>query len=75
MMIDDKDQGNNEEGLAVFLNDLQNERKKYYQNLESFVEKVLQNIKIKCAEAQVGNDKNMEKFVEEFMKDISKIFS
>ena len=75
MMIDDKDQGNNEEGLAVFLNDLQNERKKYYQNLESFVEKVLQKIKIKCAEAQVGNDKNMEKFVEEFMKDISKIFN
>ena len=75
MMIDDKDQKNNEDSLAVFLTDLQNERKKYYQNLENFVEKVLKKIKIKCAETQVSNDKNIEKFVEEFMKDISKIFN
>ena len=75
MMIEDKDQGNNEDSLAFFLTDLQNERKKYYQNLENFVAKVLKKIQLKCSEAQISKDKNMEKYVEEFMKGISKIFT
>ena len=75
MLIEDKDQGNNEDSLAFFLTDIQAERKKYYHNLEKFIAKVLGKIQIKCAEAQISKDKNMEKYVEEFMKGISKIFT
>ena len=75
MMIDDKDQKNNEDSLAVFLTDLQNERKKYYQNLENFVEKIMKKIQNRCADAQINKDKNLEIYVDEFMEDISKIFN
>ena len=75
MILDDKNQGNNEDGLAFFLTDLENERKKYYQNLENFVEKIMKKILNRCADAQINKDKNLEIYVDEFMEDISKIFN
>ena len=75
MILDDKNQGNNEDGLAFFLTDLENERKKYYQNLENFVEKIMKKIQNRCADAQINKDKNLEIYVDEFMEDISKIFN
>ena len=75
MLIEDKDQGKNEESLAFFLTDLQNERKNYYQKLENFIEKVMKVIQNRCAETKVSKNKNMEKYVEEFMNGISKIFN
>ena len=74
MLIDDKDQGKNEDALAFLMTDIENERKKYYQDLENYVEHVMKNIQNNCAKALVSKDKNMEKYVEEFMKEISKIF-
>ena len=53
---------------------LQNERKKYYQSLENFVEKIMKKIQMRCAEAQINKDKNIEKYIGEFMRGISKIF-
>ena len=75
MILDDKNQGNNEDGLAFFLTDLENERKKYYQNLENFVEKIMKKIQNRCADAQINKDKNLEIYVDEFMEDISIIFN
>ena len=75
MILDDKNQGNNEDGLAFFLTDLENERKKYYQNLENFVENIMKKIQNRCADAQINKDKNLEIYVDEFMEDISKIFN
>ena len=74
MLIDDKDQGKNEDALAFLMTDIENERKKYYQDLENYVEHVMKKIQNNCAKALVSKDKNMEKYVEEFMKGISKIF-
>ena len=74
MLIDDKDQGKNEDALSFWMTDIENERKKYYQDLENYVEHVMKKIQNNCAKALVSKDKNMEKYVEEFMKGISKIF-
>ena len=74
MLIDDKDQGKNEDALAFLMDDLENARKKYYQDVENYVEHVMKKIQNNCAKALVSKDKNMEKYVEEFMKEISKIF-
>ena len=46
MLIEDKDQGKNEDTLAFLMTDLENDRKKYYQDLENFVEKVMKNITV-----------------------------
>ena len=75
MILDDKNQGNDEDGLAFFLNDLESERKKYYQNLENFVEKIMKKIQNRCAEANINKNKNLEIYVDEFMDEISKIFN
>ena len=75
MILDDKNQGNDEDSLAFFLTDLENERKKYYQNLENFVEKIMKKIQNKCAETKINNNKNLEMYKDEFMDEISKIFS
>ena len=74
MILEDKDQRNHEESLTFFVTDIQNERKKYYQSLENFVEKIMKKIQMRCAEAQINKDKNIEKYICEFMKGISKIF-
>ena len=74
MILDDKNQNNNEESLAFFLNDLTSERKQYYQNLEEFIEKKMKKIQDRCAEAKINKDKNLEKYILEFMEEISKIF-
>ena len=74
MLIDDKDQGKKEDALSFWMTDIENERKKYYQDLENYVEHVMKKIQNNCAKALVSKDKNMEKYVEEFMKGISKIF-
>ena len=74
MILDDKNQNNNEESLAFFLTDLTSERKQYYQNLEEFIEKIMKKIQVRCAEAKINKNKNMEKYIFEFMEDISKIF-
>ena len=75
MILDDKNQDNDEDSLAFFLTDLENERKKYYQNLENFVEKIMKKIQNKCAETKINNNKNLEMYKDEFMDEISKIFS
>jgi hypothetical protein len=75
MLLDDKNQGNNEDALAFFLSDLESDRKKYYQNLENFIEKIMKQIQNRCAEAKINKDKNLEIYVDEFMEDISKIFN
>ena len=75
MILDDKNQGNDEDSLAFFLNDLESERKKYYQNLENFVEKIIKKIQNRCAEAHINKNKNLEIYVDEFMDEISKIFN
>ena len=74
MILEDKDQRNHEESLTFFVTDIQNERKKYYQSLENFVEKIMKKIQMRCAEAQINKDKNIEKYIGEFMRGISKIF-
>ena len=74
MMIEDKDQGNNEDSLAFLLTDLQESRKNYYHTLEDFIGEEMEKIKDRCAGTQISKSQNMEKHMEEFMKRISKIF-
>ena len=74
MILGDKDKSNHEDSLAFFLTDLQNERKKYYLNLEIFIDKIKKNIQNRCSEAHISKDQNLQKYKDEFMKDISKIF-
>ena len=75
LMLGDKDRGDHDEGLAFFMTDLQNERKTYYMNLESFVDEIKKRIQLRCSEAHISKDKYLVKYLQEFMTNISKIFT
>ena len=74
LMLGDKDRGDHDDSLAFFLIDLQNERKTYYLALETFIENIKKKIQTRCSETHISKDKNMVKYLQEFMNNISKIF-
>ena len=74
LMLGDKDRGNHDESLEFFLIDLQNERKTYYMTLETFIENIKKKIQTRCAEAHISKGKVINKYLQEFMTNISKIF-
>ena len=76
MLNDDDDNGNNEhdEEIDVYLKSLKNERKTYYIVLENLIKDTCDKIKKICEEAQIDEDKNARKYLEELMGNISKIF-
>ena len=62
-----------DEGIEFLIKDLQNERKSYYMSLETLIDKIRNRIKEKCAETS-NDDKNVKKYLDELMGNISKIF-
>ena len=76
MKDDDNEQDNNEhdEEIQEYLKSLKNERNSYYIVLENLIKKTLGKIKNICEEAQIEDDKNVKKYLDELMNSISKIF-
>ena len=75
-MLNDDENDNNEqdEGIDVYVKSLQNERKTYYIVLENLIKDTCEKMQKICEEAQVDEDKNARKYLDEFMGNISKIF-
>ena len=69
----EKEGEEHDEGIEFLIKDLQNERKSYYMSLESLIDKIRNRIKEKCAETS-NDDKNVKKYLDELMSNISKIF-
>ena len=76
MKDDDAEQGNDEhdEEIQEYLKSLQNERRSYYIVLEDLIKTNCDKIKKICEEAQIDEDKNVKKYLDELMNSISKIF-
>ena len=76
LMKDDDEQDNNEhnEEIQDFLKNLKNERNSYYIVLENLIKTNCNKIKKICEEAQIEDDKNVKKYLDELMNSISKIF-
>jgi hypothetical protein len=76
LMLNDDENDNNEqdEGIDVYVKSLQNERKTYYIVLENLIKDTCEKMQKICEEAQVDEDKNSRKYLDEFMGNISKIF-
>ena len=77
LMLDDNDENDNnqhDEEIDVYLKSLKNERKTYYIVLDNLLKEANNKIKKICEEAQISEDKNAKKFLEELMENISKIF-
>jgi hypothetical protein len=74
MMKDSEKEGEeHDEGIEFLIKDLQNERKSYYMSLETLIDKIRNRIKEKCSETS-NDDKNVKKYLDELMSNISKIF-
>ena len=74
MMKDSEKEGEeHDEGIEFLIKDLQNERKSYYLSLETLINKIRNKIKEKCSETS-NDDKNVKKYLDELMNNISKIF-
>ena len=76
MKDDDAEQDNNEhdEEIQEYLKSLKNERKAYYIVLENLIKSTCDKIKNICEEAQIQDDKNVKKYLDELMNSIAKIF-
>ena len=76
LMLNDDENDNNEqdEGIDVYVKSLQNERKTYYIVLENLIKDTCEKMQKICEEAQVDEDKNARKYLDELMENISKIF-
>ena len=77
LMQDDNDeQDNNEydEEIQAYIKTVKNERKAYYIVLENLIKSTCDKIKNVCEEAQIEEDKNVKKYLDELMNSISKIF-
>ena len=76
MKDDDAEQDNNEhdEEIQEYLKSLKNERKAYYIVLENLIKSTCDKIKNICEEAQIKEDKNVKKYLDELMNSIAKIF-
>ena len=73
MKDDDAEQGNDEhdEEIQEYLKSLQNERRSYYIVLEDLIKTNCDKIKKICEEAQIDEDKNVKKYLDELMNSIS----
>ena len=76
MQDDDDEQDNNEydEEIQAYIKTVKNERKAYYIVLENLIKNTCDKIKNVCEEAQIEEDKNVKKYLDELMNSISKIF-
>ena len=77
LMLDDNDENDNnehDEEIDVYVKSLKNERKTYYIVLENLIKDTNNKIKKICEEAQINEDKNAKKYLDELMSNISKIF-
>ena len=77
LMLDDNDENDNnehDEEIDVYVKSLKNERKTYYIVLENLIKDTNNKIKKICEEAQINEDKNAKKYLDELMNNISKIF-
>ena len=74
MLDDENDNNEHDEEIDVYLKSLKNERKTYYIVLENLIKETNNKIKNICEEAQINEDKNAKKYLEELMSNISKIF-
>ena len=76
MKDDDDEQDNNEhdDEIKEYLKSLKNERKHYYIVLENLIKTNCDEIKKICEEANIEEDKNVKKYLDELMNSISKIF-
>jgi hypothetical protein len=69
----EKEGEEHDEGIEFLIKDLQNERKSYYMSLESLIDQIRNRIKERCSETS-NDDKNVKKYLDELMNNISKIF-
>ena len=73
MQKDAEKEDAHDDSIDFLIKDLQNERKSYYLSLESLIDKIRNRIKEKCSETS-NDDKNVKKYLDELMSNISKIF-
>ena len=73
MQKDAEKEDAHDDSIDFLIKDLQNERKSYYLSLESLIDKIRSRIKEKCSETS-NDDKNVKKYLDELMSNISKIF-
>ena len=69
----EKEGDGHDEGIEFLIKDLQNERKSYYMCLENLIDGIRKRIIEKCSETS-NDDKNVKKYLDELMSNISKIF-
>lgn len=69
----DKEEDDHDEEIKFLIKDLENERKSYYMSLESLIDQIRNRIKERCSETS-NDDKNVKKYLDELMSNISKIF-
>ena len=74
LMLKDNETNEHDESFAYFLKDLKNERKSYNIALDNVITQTSEKIKNMCEEVEIDDDKNMKKYLEELMDNISKIF-
>ena len=77
LMKDDDDEDDNNEyddEIKEYLKSLKNERKQYYIVLENLIKSNCDKIKKICEEANIEEDKNVKKYLDEIMNSITKIF-
>jgi len=69
----DKEGEEHDEEIKFLIKDYENERKSYYMSLESLIDQIRNRIKERCSETS-NDDKNVKKYLDELMSNISKIF-
>jgi len=76
MFLNDKEAGDNNvnEDIQNIINNIINEREKYYQNLEETINDLKKDINKNCAKISIDEEANIKKYKIEFLKKIAKIF-
>lgn len=74
LMLTESGGDEHNEDISFLIKDLQNEKKYYYMALENLILESCSKIKTCCAEATVEEDKNMKKYLDELLCNLSKIF-
>ena len=69
----EKEGEEHDEGIECYIKECQNDRKNYYMCLDSLIDQIRNRIKERCSETS-NDDKNVKKYLDELMSNISKIF-
>ena len=76
LFLNDDDENNeHDESIQFFLKDLTTERKQYFDEIEELINKIKLYINQKCSNTNIEKEYYINKYKNEFMNSIEKIFS